>query len=122
MEKTSENCSWKGLAARERWSEAQGRWMLGELRRSGLSSKQFAEKHGLQSNRVWHWQKRLDGKPVASTAAKMVEVNLPSRGAQAVLSTSAQIEIDLLNGRRLTVNENTAPETLRALVLLLERS
>ena len=100
--------------------------MVGELRRSGSSAKQFAEMHGVSVARVYQWctrlrreERRLDSK--SNAAPGLVEVKLPAGGARALASDSERIELELSSGRRLSVPVGMSLDRLSALVRMLER-
>jgi transposase len=97
---------------------------VAELRRSGLSAKQFAGLHGVSVTRVYQWCSRLEseGKKRASAARatpRLVEVELPA--ARGRTFGADRIEIELRSGRRLSVPEGLSLERVSALLTLLER-
>jgi hypothetical protein len=96
----------------------QARWVLGELRRSGLSVQDFAAKHEVGSHRIYYWRERL--KTSALPTAQLVEVRMPEASAQRAPASSGRIEVELLGGRRLSVSEGIELQRLEALVRVLE--
>jgi transposase len=116
--------SWVSIRRSRRWSATEGRWVLAELERSGLSAKEFAERHRVPVTRVYQWCCRLRGKgkrraSAARATPRLVEVELPA--ARGSAPGTDRIEIELLNGRRLSVPEGLSLDRVSALVTILER-
>lgn len=117
--------SWESIHSSRRWSVKEGSWVISELQRSGLSAVQFAEQHQLPLPRVYQWRHRLRGEerqqrtPAVSTP-RLLEVKLPAERDSA--QATDRIEVELQNGRRLSVPEGINLERLALLVALLERS
>ncbi|HEY6722580.1 MAG TPA: hypothetical protein VI197_01075 [Polyangiaceae bacterium] len=99
--------------------------VLSDWKRSGLSASSFAAKHELGLERMYYWQKRLQARAAEEPAARtgLVEVRVSGPTEARMSSRSAgRVEIELLNGRRLSVEESTDLEQLARLVALLERA
>ena len=116
--------SWESIRRSRRWSVTEGSWVLAELERSGLSAKEFAERHRVPVARVYQWCSRLRGKgkrraPAAGATPRLVEVELPAARGRTL--GADRIEIELLSGRRLSVPEGLSLERVAALVTILER-
>lgn len=111
------NPQWSKLRNTGRWSQAQARWVLGELGRSALGVKDFAERHGIGAHRIYYWRDRLEA--TEESTPRLVEVQL-SDTARLPRSSDPRIEVELLSGRRLSVSENVDPRRLEALVMALE--
>ena len=119
--------SWESIRKLRRWSVTEGRWVLAELGRSGLSAREFAELHRVPVARVYQWCSRLRWKggkgrrrsPAASATPRLVEVELPAARGRTL--EADRIDIELFNGRRLSVPEGLSLERVAALVMLLER-
>ena len=119
--------SWESIRKLRRWSVTEGRWILAELGRSGLSAKEFAELHRVPVARVYQWCSRLrekggkgKGRSLAASATpRLVEVELPAARGRTL--EADRIDIELFNGRRLSVPEGLSLERVAALVMLLER-
>ena len=119
--------SWESIRKLRRWSVTEGRWVLAELGRSGLSAKEFAELHRVPVARVYQWCSRLrekggkgKGRSLAASATpRLVEVELPAARGRTL--EADRIDIELFNGRRLSVPEGLSLERVAALVMLLER-
>ena len=104
----------------------QARWVVFEFERSGLSGQRFAKTHGLHPRRLYYWCDRvLERKSKKDRPSALVELNSSelrrSSGATPGLDGTGRVEIQLLNGRRLTVGEQVDLERLEALVALLEQ-
>jgi len=127
MSKEVNGPSWESIRKLRRWSVTEGRWVLAELGRSGLSAREFAELHRVPVARVYQWCSRLRWKggkgrrrsPAASATPRLVEVELPAARGRTL--EADRIDIELFNGRRLSVPEGLSLERVAALVMLLER-
>lgn len=127
MSKEVNGPSWESIRKLRRWSVTEGRWVLAELGRSGLSAKEFAELHRVPVARVYQWCSRLrekggkgKGRSLAASATpRLVEVELPAARGRTL--EADRIDIELFNGRRLSVPEGLSLERVAALVMLLER-
>ena len=127
MSKEVNGPSWESVRKLRRWSVTEGRWVLAELGRSGLSAREFAELHRVPVARVYQWCSRLRWKggkgrrrsPAASATPRLVEVELPAARGRTL--EADRIDIELFNGRRLSVPEGLSLERVAALVMLLER-
>ena len=98
------------------WSAEEARAALADQQASGLSVIQFAEREGLQAQRLYLWRRRLAHEGFDEIAAPpFVEVRAPS-------STSHLIEVLLRSGVVLRVPADIEPETLARLVSAIERS
>lgn len=118
------NVTWSTIRSRAHWSPELAQRVLADLKRSGLSASSFAAKHELGLERIYYWQKRLKARasePPARTGLVEVRVSGPTE-ARTSSSAAARIEIELLNGRRLSVEGVTDLEQLGRLVAILERA
>ena len=97
-----------------RWSAADARLVLEAQARSGLSMRGFAEREGLDEQRLQRWSRRL-AEVDASSATEVVPqfVELANRSA-------AIVEVVLCSGRVLRVSDAIEPGRLRRLVDALE--
>ena len=57
--------TWAPPGDRQRWGEADGRAMAEAFRRSGLTTVEFAQRHGIGEWRVRRWTRRGSGKSPA---------------------------------------------------------
>jgi transposase-like protein len=124
MGKTADNVTWATIRGRAHWSPELAQRVLADLKRSGLSASSFAAKHELGLERIYYWQRRLKARASeteARTGLVEVRVSGPTDGGTSSRAP-ARIEIELLNGRRLSVAESTDLEQLGRLVALLERA
>ena len=121
--KTS-NVTWSTIRSRTRWSPELAQRVLSDWKRSGLSASSFAAKHELGIERIYYWRKRLRARASELAAhTGLVEVRVAgSSEASASSRSPARVEIELPNGRRLSVEESTDLEQLGRLVALLERA
>lgn len=110
--------SWSAIRQTRRWNAAQGSWVVGELERSGLGVARFAAVHDLDPQRLYFWRKRVE-RSGASHAA-LIEVELPRLVASAQIGQGTQVEIELVNGRRLRVSDRIDGDALRRVVSVLE--
>jgi hypothetical protein len=115
--------SWESIRKSRRWSATDGRWVLAELERSGLSAKQFSELHRVPVARVYQWCSRLRGEGRSRAAGagetpRLLQVELPALRSATVAD---RIDIELLSGRRLRVPAGLDLEQVSALVAILER-
>lgn len=122
----SEDGRWGEIRRAAHWSEAQARWVVTELKRSGQSTRRFASEHDVGLQRLYYWQARLrTHRPPERASGELVEVRVPRPRALALAPLPApgeRIEIELSSGRRLSVAESIELERLGALVTLLERA
>ena len=97
-----------------RWSVADARSVLEAQARSGLSIRRFAEREGLDEQRLQRWSRRL-AEADASSANEVVPefVEITSRG-------TGIVEVVLCSGRMIRVSEAIEPGRLRRLVDALE--
>lgn len=125
MGQRSDDITWAGIRRAGQWSPAQAKWVIAELKRSGLSTKSFAALYRIGLPRIYYWHARFEAQKTAKPAPTgLVEVRMPQPGAgfnQPSTLARARIEIELLSGRRLRVSESVDLERLGALVALLER-
>jgi hypothetical protein len=98
------------------WSAAEARDALSDQQASGLSVIQFAEREGLQAQRLYVWRRRLAyEKFKASSASQFIEL----RPAHSVSHT---IEVMLLSGLVVKATTDIEPDTLARFVSAIERS
>lgn len=124
MRKTADSVTWASIRSRAHWSPELAQRVLADLKRSGLSASSFAAKHEIGLERIYYWQKRLEVRASETEARPgLVEVRVSRRTDGGTSSqASARIDIELLNGRRLSVAESIDVEQLGRLVALLERA
>ena len=125
MGQKADDITWADIRSAGQWSPTQAKWVIAELRRSGLSTKSFAARYRVGLPRIYYWHARFGAQEKAKPAPTgLVEVRMPQAGArhgQPSTLARARIEIELLSGRRLRVSESVDLARLGALVALLER-
>ncbi len=64
-----------------RWTEAEAREVVADLRSSGLTVEQFARRRGLDPQRLYRWRRRLAGDaarpPTSSSRAIFLPASVP---------------------------------------------
>ena len=98
---------------RARWSAEEARRVIGEQMSSGLSVSKFAERKGLDAERLYRW-KRILAEGTVTTPA-FVEVRTAD-----IARHDRQIEITLRSGHRLFFADSVDPSALGWLLQLLE--
>ncbi len=98
---------------RARWSTEEARRVIGEQLSSGLSVNKFAEREGLDAERLYRWKRILAAG--AATTPAFVEVRTADNGRH-----DRQIEITLRSGHRVFFADSVNPSALRRLLQLLE--
>ncbi|MEY4549918.1 MAG: hypothetical protein RL685_6113 [Pseudomonadota bacterium] len=125
MGKKADEITWADIRGAGQWSPRQAKWVIAELKRSGLSTKRFSARYRVGLPRIYYWHARFGAQEKAKPAPTgLVEVRMPqagARGDQRPTLARARIEIELLSGRRLRVLETVDLGRLGALVALLER-
>ena len=97
-----------------RWTSSEARAALSALSSSGLSVAAFAEREGLDAQRLYRWRRRFSGaRGSVQGAPAFVEIR-PSR--------LEPVEIVLRSGRVLRVSESISAPALERLVAVLERA
>jgi len=124
MGNAADNVTWASIRSRAHWSAGLAERVLAELKRSGLSASSFAAKYKIGLKRIYYWQARLKARaPGTAARTELVEVRVSGPSDGGTLSrAAARIEIELLNGRRLSVAESVDLEQLSRLVTLLEQA
>ena len=83
-----------------RWSAADGEAMVAAYRRSGLSMRAFAQKHGLGTHRVSYWRAKVDERvDGGKTKPGFVPVQIAGEAA----SDERSVEVRLRGGQTLTL-------------------
>jgi hypothetical protein len=88
-----------------RWTEDDARAALDAQARSGLAPTVFADREGLDPQRLTRWARRLADAGGEAPAFVEIGAGLP-----------ATLEVVLVSGLVLRVRESIAPQTLRELV------
>jgi transposase-like protein len=95
------------LQLKRRWTPDDARAVLGRLESSGLTVREFAEREGLDRQRLYRWRTQFGPTAVPT----FVEIARPVRGAA--------IEVVLRSGHVLRVPAEFETETVRRLVEIL---
>lgn len=99
-----------------RWTPEEARAALTKQEASRLSPSAFAEREGLDVQRLYRWRRRLGReirRVVAAAAPTFVEVRT---------QRAERVEVVLPSGRVVRVSEDIDGEVLRRLVVALEQS
>lgn len=112
---------------REEWAKRVERW-----KDSGLTAKEFAAELGINPRSLvfWKWQlsrqSAVEPKAAAGKKARALKTPRSERLALVeltpVASVSAGFELELGQGRRLTIPSTFDAESLRRLLIVLERA
>jgi hypothetical protein len=86
---TSSGFDVAAAASRARWSTAVAREVLAAWSVSGLSRREFAEKHGLQEQRLCNWERRL-AEPDTTAGVQFREVTMAAAGVDSRLEVFCQ--------------------------------
>jgi transposase-like protein len=109
-------------AKRQRWTREQARAVLEKHASSGLTVREFAEREGLESARLYRWRERLgvgNGQHLAASAA-----SIPERAAfvEVRAQRPSRIELVLRTGHVLFIPDSFDAGALGRLVEILERA
>jgi hypothetical protein len=125
MGQKAEDIKWASIRSARQWSATQAQWVITELKRSGLTAKDFATRYRVGLPRIYYWHARFAAQETSKPAPTgLVEIRMPQSGARGNTSsapTPPRIEIELMSGRRLSVSELVDLDRLGELVALLER-
>ncbi len=115
--------------ASDYWSARDAEIVLRAQRASGLSEAEFSQRHGLRSERLERWRRRL-GEPALASGWTGSEPQdfLPVRAiARAPLAVAGErdraagvMEVVLRGGRRVLVGADADPSAVARLVAALE--
>ena len=98
------------LSARRRWRAKEARAILKRLDASGLSVREFAARHGLETQRLYRWRTQLAS--LAPAAAPLfVEIER---------SPGAAIEVVLRSGHVIRLQDGFGEDSLRRVVAVLD--
>ena len=96
------------LPLKRRWTPEDAREVLARLEASGLTLRKFAEREGIDDQRLYRWRAQIG--PTAGPT--FVEIARPGPGAA--------IEVVLRSGHMLRVPAGFEAETVRRLVEILD--
>lgn len=103
------------IVGEDRWGEAEARVVVSAWRRSGKSMAAFAREHGLVAQRLSRWSRRVKG--AATSKVRFHPVRL-IEGRREVEGFS--LEVVLVDGRRVRVQEGFSAEELERALMVLE--
>ena len=102
-----------------RWSAADGEAMVAAHKASGRSMRSFAAEHGIRTQRLSYWRSKVAGKTSAvATQRGFVPVRIA--GEPAIASEGRSVEVQLRNGRSLTIRGGWDEASVRTWVSALE--
>ncbi len=95
-----------------RWNADEARHVLALVDSSGLSVEDFAQRHGLERQRLERWRRKLGGQ--RGGAAKFVEV----------ITQRAPIVVEVLlpSGATVRIPESVDADALRAILAAVEQA
>lgn len=96
------------LSLKRRWTLEDARAVLARLEASGLALREFAEREGLDRQRLYRWRTQIG----VTAKPTFVEITRPTSGAG--------IEVVLRSGHVLRVPAGFEVETVRRLVAILD--
>jgi hypothetical protein len=111
---TSSGFDVAAAASRARWSTAVARGVLAAWSVSGLSRREFAERHGLQEQRLYNWERRL-AEPDTTAGVQFREVTMPAVGVD------SRLEVVLPSGTVLRIPSSFDANALARVVEVLGR-
>ena len=102
-----------GILGKRRWREEEARKVMSAWLGSGETMWAFARENGLVAQRLYRWSRQLRGELRASFHPVRL---MGDRG----LTGSRRIEIVLVDGRRVRLEEGFSPEDLDRVLEVLE--
>jgi transposase len=104
----------------KRWSAARARELLTEAKQSGESLSAFAERHGIDAQRLYSWRRKLDAVKVGDSSMTS-DAFVPVQVASVASATpTSGFEVVLAAGRVVRVGADFDARALRRLVEALE--
>ncbi len=120
-----------GVERRRRWSRDDKMRIIEETLAPGAVVTEIARRHGIATSLVFTWRRRARLASVASAGPRLVPVQVPA-AAESVRSIEAPaaiparkrrglIEIELGDGKRVSVDENVDADALGRVLDVLSR-
>ena len=119
-----------GVERRRRWSRDDKMRIIEETLAPGAVVTEIARRHGIATSLVFTWRRRARLATVASAGARLVPVQVATaesvRSIEAPAAMPARkrrglIEIELGDGKRVSVDENVDAEALGRVLDVLSR-
>ena len=119
-----------GVERRRRWSRDDKMRIIEETLAPGAVVTEIARRHGIATSLVFTWRRRARLATVASAGPRLVPVQVAAaesvRSIEAPAAIPARkrrgvIEIDLGDGKRVSVDENVDAEALGRVLDVLSR-
>jgi transposase len=120
-----------GVERRRRWSRDDKMRIIEETLVPGAVVTEIARRHGIATSLVFTWRRRARLTTVASTGPGLVPVEVAAAAAEGVRLIEAPvamparkrglIEIELGDGKRVSVDENVDAEALGRVLDVLSR-
>lgn len=106
------------IIRKQYWSRDDGQAMVAAWRHSGVSLGSFAKRYGVRTERLSRWVTRFSSLP---TQAHFHPVQIAALGVKEQWPCgSGELEIVLVDGRRVRVPSGFAMDDLRRLLTILE--
>ena len=121
-----------GVERRRRWSRDDKMRIIEETLVPGAEVTEIALRHGIATSLLFTWRRRARLATVALAGPRLVPVQLTPAAAESVRSLEAPaamlprkrgglIEIELGDGKRVSVDENVDADALRRVLEVLSR-
>jgi transposase len=121
-----------GVERRRRWSRDVKMRIIEETLVPGAVVTEIARRHGIATSLLFTWRRRARLATVALAGPRLVPVQLTPAAAESVRSIEAPaamlprkrrglIEIELGDGKRVSVDENVDADALRRVLEVLSR-
>jgi transposase len=118
-----------GVERRRRWSRDDKMRIIEETLAPGAVVTEIARRHGIATSLVFTWRRRARLATVAAERPRLVPVqvaaaaaeNLPAPAATPAWKRRGLIEIELGDGKRVSVDENVDAEALGRVLDVLSR-
>jgi transposase len=121
-----------GVERRRRWSRDDKMRIIEETLAPGAVVTEIARRHGIATSLVFTWRRRARLATVAASGPRLVPVQVTAPSAESARSIEARaampawkrrglIEIDLGDGKRVSVDENVDVEALGRVLDVLSR-
>ena len=119
-----------GVERRRRWSRDDKMRIIEETLAPGAVVTEIARRHGIATSLVFTWRRRVRLATVASAGPRLVPVQVATAASVQSIEAPAAIparkrrgviEIELGDGKRVSVDENVDADALRRVLDVLSR-